>query len=144
MTTPQADQPTQETLQDILTPEAMPAMPDERNRRKGRHSRRKGACAERELAQELSVMFRTEVSRGGRMYARGSESPDIMGLIGLHIEVKRRESVNLTGALRQSQQDADGEVPIVCHRTNRAPWLVTCELADLPRLARTVARLLPD
>jgi hypothetical protein len=135
----------QEALEPALTTEAIRAMPDERNRRRGRSSRRKGACAERELASELTIMFRTEVSRGGRMYQSGSESPDILGLIGLHVECKRRETVSLPSALRQAADDCrHGECPVVMHRGNRQGWMCTVSLADLPRLARTVSRLLPD
>jgi hypothetical protein len=137
-------QAAQEALEPALTTGAIRAMPDEQRARKGRSSRRKGAEAERELAALLSELFQTEVRKASRMYTTGDKAPDVSGLIGLHVEVKRREAVNLTGALRQSQQDANGECPVVMHRSNRAPWLVTVALEDLPRLARTVSRLLPE
>jgi hypothetical protein len=137
-------QTAQEALEPALTTEAMPTPSREQMARKGRSSRRKGAEAEREVAALLSELFQTEVRKASRMYTTGDKAPDVSGLIGLHVEVKRREAVNLTGALRQSQQDANGECPVVMHRGNRQGWMCTVSLADLPRLARVVARLLPD
>ena len=61
---------------------------------------------------------------------------------GVHVESKRRERLSLPAALRQSAADAgSGEVGIVCHRPNRCAWIVSAWLADLPALARAVARI---
>jgi hypothetical protein len=39
--------------------------------------------------------------------------------------------LNLHGAMAQSYRDADAaEVPVVVHRRNREPWLVTLPLTD--------------
>ena len=61
------------------------------------------------------------------------EVPDLTGLPGIHIEVKRVERLNLEEAMRQSIRDAerfkDGW-PCVVHRKNRFPWLVTMRLMD--------------
>lgn len=108
----------------------------------GRQAQRKGASGERELAALLSAMFNADVRRGSSPYLPGIIAPDILGLPGVHIEVKRRGLFSLPSAMRQSQADAaPGETPIVCHRGNVARWLVTCELSDLPRLADAVTRL---
>lgn len=59
--------------------------------------------------------------------------PDIEGLPGIHMEVKRVERLNLWDAMAQSIRDSerfgDG-VPTVFHRRNRSPWLVTMRLDD--------------
>ena len=59
--------------------------------------------------------------------------PDLVGLPGVHIEVKRREKLDLLGAIRQAEADAarfhDGR-PAVFHRKNRSPWLVTMTLEE--------------
>ena len=96
----------------------------------GKSSQAKGAGGERELAALLQ-QHGYQVERGG------SETfgtvPDIVGLSGIHIEVKRVEHLNLQGAMKQAVQDAerfrDG-APTVFHRRNREPWLVTMLLAD--------------
>lgn len=91
---------------------------------------RKGADGERELVTVLKDYgFATE--RGG------SETfgtvPDITGLPGIHIEVKRVERLNISEAMTQAIRDAarfcDG-MPTVFHRRNRQPWLVTMRLDD--------------
>ena len=100
----------------------------------GRSSQRKGADGERELT-ELLKQYGYTVQRGG------SETygtvPDITGLPGVHIEVKRVEKLNILEAMKQSVRDAerfkDG-IPAVFHRRNRQPWLVTLRLSDFMEL----------
>lgn len=72
-----------------------------------------------------------DVKRGGSL-SYGTV-PDLYGLPGVHIEVKRVERLNVTEAMDQSIRDAqrfnDG-VPALFHRRNHKPWLVTMRLAD--------------
>lgn len=95
----------------------------------GRKSQRKGAEGERELAQILTD-YGHDVQRGGSQTY--GTVPDLTGLKGIHIEVKRCEQLNLHAAVRQSEGDAerfrDG-LPAVFHRKNRTAWLVTMPLA---------------
>lgn len=67
------------------------------------------------------------------------EVPDLTGLPGIHIEVKRVEKLNVVEAMEQSIRDsermADG-VPALFHRRNRKPWLVTMRLEDWISLYR--------
>ena len=69
--------------------------------------------------------------RGGS-YSMG-EVPDLTGLPGIHIEVKRVEKLNVMEAMEQSIRDSermqDG-IPALFHRRNRKPWLVTMRLED--------------
>ena len=58
---------------------------------------------------------------------------DVMGLPGVHIEVKRQERLDLIGAVAQAVVEADMKgdgVPAVFHRKNRSEWLVTMRLED--------------
>ena len=59
--------------------------------------------------------------------------PDLIGLEGIHIEVKRVERLNVPEAMRQAIRDAerfqDG-APTLFHRRSREPWLVTMRLSD--------------
>ena len=107
-----------------------------------RGSQRKGKTGEQELARILTNLFGVECRRMASAYLPGLIAPDVYGLPGIHIEVKRRERVPLYAAIRQARHDASDRAAIVAHRGNRCPWLVTVELADLPRLARTVAELI--
>ena len=93
-------------------------------------SQRKGADGERELAALLRG-YGYDVRRGGVLSF--GRVPDLVGLPGIHIEVKRVEKLNLQEAVRQSRQDADyfnDGLPAVFHRRNRGEWLVTMPLAD--------------
>lgn len=95
----------------------------------GKFSQVKGRRAEIELAgllQEYGYNVRP-----GEPVSYGAE-PDLVGLENIHIEVKRRENVNLSAALEQAEADAqkfgDG-LPCVFHRANRQGWRVTMPLS---------------
>lgn len=93
-------------------------------------SQRKGRRAEIELA-ELLNSYGYNV-RPGTPLNFGKE-PDLSGLQGVHIECKRVERLNLIEALKQSKSDSerfDDGVPIVVHRRNRQPWIVSMSLTD--------------
>lgn len=96
----------------------------------GKSSQRKGAEGERELAEKLRE-YGYDISRGGSLSF--GEVPDLTGIPGVHIECKRVEKLNIDNALKQAIRDsekfADG-IPILFHRRNRQPWLVTLRLAD--------------
>ena len=93
-------------------------------------SQRKGRTGERELAE----IFRSVgiPATPGRPVSYGAE-PDIVGVPGIHPEVKRVERLNVSEAMKQAIQDSerfgDG-VPCLFHRKNREPWLVTMRLSD--------------
>ena len=99
-----------------------------------RSQQRKGADGERELAAVLQAHGH-DVIRGGSLSF--GEVPDLTGLPGIHIEVKRTEKLNLRAAMEQAVRDAeffkDGS-PAVFHRANRRPWMVTMLLEDWLRM----------
>ena len=100
----------------------------------GRSSQRKGRKGELELSAILNGYgFDT---RPGAALNFGGE-PDVLGLDGVHIEIKRRENPDLSAALRQAATDAeyfgDG-LPAVFFRGNRQKWRVVMELDDWMRL----------
>lgn len=96
----------------------------------GRQQQRKGANAERELTLLLQGKG-FDTKRGGSLTY--GTVPDVVGLPDIHIEVKRREALDLPGALRQAKTDAarfrDG-IPAVFHRSNRGPWIVSMGLEE--------------
>ena len=63
--------------------------------------------------------------------------PDLVGLPGIHIEVKRAEQVRLSEwmaqALRDSKRFRDG-IPAVFHRRSHEAWHVTMCLSDFMTL----------
>lgn len=61
----------------------------------------------------------------------------MVGLPGVHIEVKRTEKLSLYDALAQSIADArPGEMPIVVHRRNDCQWVVIQPLEDWMKIFR--------
>lgn len=96
---------------------------------KGRASRDKGARGEVELAHILRDTYGYDVHRG---YVQHGQS-DLVGLTGIHPEVKRVEKLNLEKAMEQAITEAykreDG-IPTVFHRKNRGGWMVTMMLDD--------------
>ena len=76
-----------------------------------------------------------DIQRGGSL-SFGSV-PDLVGLPGIHVEVKRVERLNISEAMAQAVRDSqrfnDG-LPAVFHRRNREGWLVTLRLADFMKL----------
>ena len=85
----------------------------------GKRSQRKGADGERELAAILRE-YGYPTKRGGSMSF--GDVPDLVGLPGIHIEVKRAEQVRLSEwmaqALRDSKRFRDG-IPAVIHNFPR-------------------------
>lgn len=97
------------------------------------NSRTKGKTGELELARILRE--HGYQSRRGQQYCGTSGDADVIGIPGVHIEVKRVEKLNIEKAMEQSRSDArQGEIPIVAHRKNRKPWLVTMDLEDFLEL----------
>ena len=97
---------------------------------------------ERELSQALRYIFPNLSPRRGQQFAGGPDSPDIVGLPGIHIECKRTNRLNLASAMRQATEDAcDDAVPTVFSRSDYGRWLVTCQLADMLAFARLIVAL---
>lgn len=94
----------------------------------GKASRDKGKRGEREVASLLRSYGYD--ARRGVQYHGGEDSPDVVGLPHVHIEVKRTERLDLYGALAQSKADAGGDMPIVIHRKNNCEWVVIQPFED--------------
>lgn len=93
------------------------------------NSRAKGAAGERELARLLRESG--YIARRGQQYSGANGDADVVGLPGVHIECKRVERLNIYEAMAQARRDArPGEIPVVMHRKNRHPWLVTMDIKD--------------
>lgn len=103
----------------------------------GKASRNKGKAGEREVAR-LCREYGYDTKRGQQYSGRGED--DVVGLPGVHIEVKRVERLNLHAAMEQSIRDAKGDIPIVVHRMSREPWMVTMRFEDFMTMFRVSIR----
>lgn len=91
------------------------------------NGRRKGAKAELEFSKFCKE--KGYDCRRGQQYS-GIGGDDVVGLPGIHIEVKRVEKLNIHNAMEQSIRDSKGNVPIVAHRRSREEWLITMKAED--------------
>ena len=94
-----------------------------------KNSKAKGSAGERELCAILADEG-FPAHRNDQTYRGGRGLPDVaaVGLEAYHIEVKRVERLNIGAAFEQAEHDAAGKIPVVCHRRNRQPWLITLRL----------------
>lgn len=96
------------------------------------NSREKGKRAERELAKTLTT-YGFDCRRGQQF--SGIEGEDVVGLPFMHIECKNVQKLNLREAMAQSERDAkEDQIPVVMHKKDRKPWLVTLNLEDFMRM----------
>lgn len=94
------------------------------------NSNRKGKIGEREIARYLRDHGYHEARRG-QQFKGGEDSPDVVGLQGFHIEVKRVQRLDINAAMEQSIKDAGAdEIPVVFHRRNNDYWKATMRLDD--------------
>lgn len=98
------------------------------------NSKQKGKRGEREFAALCRDQGYKDCRRG-QQYS-GVEGEDVVGLPGIHIEVKRAERLDLEAALAQSMRDAKDKPAIVAHRRNNSRWRITMDAADWFQLYR--------
>ena len=104
------------------------------------NSKKKGAAGEREFSNYCKSkgfdVRRTAQYNGKEL---GSLA-DVIGIPGIHIEVKRVEALNIHKAMEQAIRDCNQsnkeksqekkELPIVAHRKNHTDWLITMTADD--------------
>ena len=94
------------------------------------NSRQKGKRGELEVAR-LCRAHGCDCRRTAQYCGNTGEAADVVGLPGIHIEVKRVQRLNLEDAMSQAKRDAKpGELPSVFHRKNNCEWLVTMRAED--------------
>ena len=99
-----------------------------------RMSRNKGKRGERAAAKELNRLFGLEARRS-QQYCGEAGDADLIGVEGIHVEVKRVERFHMRAALDQADSDRKaGETPMVLTKQNNRPWIVCCYLDDLPEI----------
>lgn len=96
------------------------------------NSRRKGADGEREFASLCREHGYSGVRRTAQYCGNTGDAADVVGLPGIHVEVKRVERLNLENAMAQAVHDAAKKAhrPVVAHRKNNCEWLITMRASD--------------
>ena len=95
------------------------------------NSKQKGARGEREFAAFCREQG-YDVRRTAQYCGNTGDAADVVGLPGIHVEVKRVERLDLDKAMSQAIHDAQksGAIPIVAHRKNHGEWRITLNAAD--------------
>ena len=101
----------------------------------GRASRQKGARFELEVAHYLQAHGYPDAHRTAQHCGKTGDAGDVEGVGGLHVECKHVEKLNLYNAYHQAVRDSDangnGNIPVVIHKRNREETLVTLSLDNL-------------
>lgn len=99
------------------------------------NSKDKGKRGELEICRVLKG-YGFDAKRTVQYNGKAEEGQaDIIGLEGIHAEIKRVERLNIYDAMAQAKHDAKpNELPTVFHRKNNAKWLVTLELDSFMKL----------
>ena len=93
------------------------------------NSKSKGKRGELEFAK-LCKSYGYDCRRS-QQFAGMNGDADVVGLNGIHIEVKRVENLNISKAMEQSIRDnKNNDIPIVAHRKNNEEWLITMKAED--------------
>lgn len=112
------------------------------------NSREKGKKGEIEISHILQG-YGYETRRG-QQFSGATGDADVVGLPGIHLEIKRVERLNIDKALEQSIRDTYADeirqgtdlIPVVMHRSNndrkrdstKGTWKVTLRLDDFMKL----------
>lgn len=102
----------------------------------GRSSKRKGKIGELEIVRLLKAEG-YDVHRSAQYCGNTGDAADVVGLPGIHIEVKRVERLNLKKAYEQAVNDSKengNDIPAIFHRGSYQPWMVTLSLEDFLKL----------
>lgn len=104
------------------------------------NSCQKGKRGEREWRDVLRAAGYE--ARRGQQFAGGADSPDVVceELSWIHFEVKHVEALSVHKAMDQAIRDAAGcKVPMVAHKKNREPWLVTMRAETFVELMKKLS-----
>lgn len=101
------------------------------------NSRQKGKRVERLWRDQLREAGFLKSFRG-QQYCGAAGNADVVcpELPNLHFEVKGVQNLNVLNAMKQAINDAGKKTPVVAHKKNGEPWLVTMLAADWLRLVK--------
>ena len=101
------------------------------------NSRQKGKRVERLWRDQLREAGFLKAFRG-QQYCGAAGNADVVcpELPTIHFEVKGVQNLNVLNAMKQAITDSGTKTPVVAHKKNGEPWLVTMLAADWLELVR--------
>lgn len=110
------------------------------------NSRQKGKRVERLWRDQLREAGFLKAFRG-QQYCGAAGNADVVcpELPDFHFEVKGVQNLNVLNAVKQAITDCGDKTPVVAHKKNGEPWLVTMLAADWLELVKETERVVsPD
>lgn len=110
------------------------------------NSRQKGKRVERLWRDQLREAGFLKAFRG-QQYCGAAGNADVVcpELPTIHFEVKGVQNLNVLAAVKQAINDCGEKTPVVAHKKNGEPWLVTMLAADWLELVKESDRVVsPD
>lgn len=97
------------------------------------NSRAKGQRGERDFCAALRDLYGIEGRRSQQFCGHTGDAADIVSDLNAHVEVKFVNRLCLAEAYDQARADSakSGRTPVVAHKKNRGPWMITMALSDL-------------
>jgi len=106
------------------------------------NSKQKGKRGELEACKALETILNISHRRSVQYCGKAGDA-DIIGLKGIHFEVKRSEKMNLYEALSQAVKDAkNDDIPVVMHRKNNKDWVLVLKAENIVDFALVVHKAL--
>lgn len=108
----------------------------------GKSQRTKGKVGERQVVQVFKEHGFPNAHRSQQFSGKGESSADVVGVDGLHLEVKLGYSYKTIYDFReQAERDCDeGNIPVVCCRMDNHKWLAVLDLDDFIEIWRNNER----
>ena len=112
----------------------------------GRHSRQKGKAGEREAAAVLQLHWNATEARRAQQFCGAAGDADLLGLPGLHCEVKRYAAIGALKFLEQAERDSKpGCTPFVMMRQDGdTEWAIMLRPSDAPEFARRLLAMIAE
>lgn len=110
------------------------------------NSRQKGKRVERLWRDQLREAGFLKAFRG-QQYCGAAGNADVVcpELPSMHFEVKGVQNLNVLNAMKQAINDCGEKTPVVAHKKNGEPWLITMLAADWLELVKESDRVVsPD
>lgn len=101
------------------------------------NSRAKGKRVELEACAALRGIGCGQARRG-RQYSGDPTAPDVVGVPGIHLEIKGVQNLSIHAAMRQACDDCGDQPPVIMHKQNRGGWLITCRFDDWLRVSKAL------
>ena len=107
------------------------------------NSKQKGKRGELEAVELLRSVGFQNARRTAQYCGSTGQADDVVGVNGLHIEVKRCEQIRINDWIKQAERDTTDTniTPVVLFRKSRDPWYVCMPAIDFFQMYKTLEEI---